>query len=64
MVIGPWGPLTLHKQSPAILGSLWFLAGLENPCQSVFSKENYNLVQEFNSELAELVQLMVFDIQS
>ena len=30
---------------------LWFLAGLENPHQSVFLRENYRFGTRFNAEL-------------
>ena len=60
-VFSPWEAPSLHKQRPAIFGPLWFLAGLENPHQSVFSKENYRFGTRFNSEL---VQLKAFEIQS
>ena len=57
MVIGPWGPLYLHKQSPAILGILGLLAGQENPCQSIVSKNNYRYIQKFNSGLGTIENL-------
>ena len=54
MIIGPWGALSMHKQRPAILAILGLLAGLENPCQSVFSKENYRFGTEIRSGLGTI----------
>ena len=58
MVIDPWGPLCLHKWSPALSGALWVLAEVENPRQSVFSKENYRFVQILNSGLGTIETLL------